>query len=55
MSMAPTMAMSESISRPMLAINMAMMRMHEVGASQTRPVYKTLADHMIGRASLAND
>ena len=25
-----------------------------MGASQTRPVYKTLADHMIGRASLAN-
>ena len=28
MSMAPTMAISESISRPMLAINMAMIRMH---------------------------
>ena len=27
-SMAPTMAMSESISRPMLAMSMAMMRMH---------------------------
>ena len=25
-----------------------------MGASQTRPVYKTLADHVIGRASLAN-
>ena len=28
MSMAPTMAMSESISRPMLAMSMAMMRIH---------------------------
>ena len=26
----------------------------QVRASQTRPVYKTLADHVIGRASLAN-
>ena len=25
-----------------------------MGTSQTRPVYKTLADHVIGRASLAN-
>ena len=25
-----------------------------MGASQTRPVYKTLADHVVGRATLAN-
>ena len=29
MSMAPTMAMSESISRPMLAMSMAMIRIHK--------------------------
>lgn len=51
MSMAPTMAMSESISRPMLAISMAMMRMHRW--SNRRPS-KTLADHVVGRATLAN-
>ncbi len=25
-----------------------------MGTSQTRPVYKTLADHVIGRATFAN-
>ena len=42
MSMAPTMAMSESISRPMLAINMAMMRMHRWEPVRRAPFTKHL-------------
>ena len=42
MSMAPTMAMSESISRPMLAINMAMIRMHKCEPVRRAPFTKRL-------------
>ena len=42
MSMAPTMAMSESISRPMLAISMAMMRMHRWEPVRRAPFTKRL-------------
>ena len=42
MSMAPTMAISESISRPMLAINMAMIRMHKCEPVRRAPFTKRL-------------
>lgn len=42
MSMAPTMAMSESISRPMLAMSMAMMRMHRWEPVRRAPFTKRL-------------
>lgn len=42
MSMAPTMAISESISRPMLAINMAIIRMHKCEPVRRAPFHKRL-------------
>ena len=42
MSMAPTMAISESISRPMLAINIAMIRMHKCEPVRRAPFTKRL-------------
>ena len=42
MSMAPTMAMPESISRPMLAMSMAMMRMHKCEPVRRAPFTKRL-------------
>ena len=42
MSMAPTMAISESISRPMLAINMAMIKMHKCEPVRRAPFTKRL-------------
>jgi len=42
MSMAPTMAISESISRPMLAINMAMIKMHKCEPVRHHPFTKRL-------------